>query len=248
MRRGGGGAPPPFISLASGTFARALVAYQRNSGPTAGAFYAQVAADTMRYETLTSGGSLALIEGARTNNIKNSRNRAAAGWNAGSLVTETASQTGIDGVASAYREEVQSGGFARYPTTIATTGPFVASQWEKRGGANTTYHSQVSNGAFIHAESLTGLLTTWRRTPIRAPSGTSGNYILTDGRTGVVDTGTGPRDTVSDWAVCIVSDLERRRNGQDAPRRYADVGDCARRSTFWHARLPARPPDLVLDA
>ncbi len=199
MRRGGGGAPLPFVPLASGTFARALVAYQRNSDPTSGAFYAQVAANALRYETLTSGGRLALIEGARTNNVKNSRDRAAAGWNAGSLVTETASQTGIDGVASAYREEVSSGGFARFPTTIATAGPFVASQWEKRGGSNTTYHSQVSNGAFIHAESPTGLLTTWLRTPIRAPSGTSGNYILTDGRTGVVDTGTGPRDTVSDF-------------------------------------------------
>ena len=195
---GGGGVRVPTVRLSTGAFARALAALQRDSDPASGAFMTSVGLNVLRYETLASGGRLALVESAATTGAKNNRNRAGSGWNAGSSVVETSGQIGPDGVASAYREEVSSGGFSPWLTTVATSGPFVASQWIKRGGANTSKHAQAYNGAiFTHSESDTGLTAVWQRDVIRIATGTSGTYVPVDGRTGAV-IAAGARDVVSD--------------------------------------------------
>lgn len=193
------GGRTPLVSLASGTFARALAAYQRDSDPTSGAFMTVVGTNVLRWETLASGGRLAFIEGARTNSVRYSRDRSQPGyWQAGSMVIETSGQAGPDGAALAYREQVTSGGFARYAVSIATAAPFVASQWIKRGGSNTSRFAQVYNLAVLTtSESASDLSATWMRDVIRVAGGTSDIYIPVDGRAGS-SIAAGDRDEVSD--------------------------------------------------
>lgn len=197
FRRGEGGAAPPFISLATGTFARNLAALARNGAWTPGTVLDTYAIDAPAYEMI-DGLRLLRIEGERTNNARSSRNRAGAGWSAGSLVTETSGQAGPDGVASAYREEVQSLGFSRYIVPLATSNPCVFSCYQKAGaGSDGSYQMRTRGTAFVYHEATSGLATAWERGVMRVTDAAAVIAIPCDGRAGTI-TFAGARDTITD--------------------------------------------------
>lgn len=192
----------PILDLTTGDFSRNLVAYYRTGALTSGTIYAQAAVNTLRWDDHgDTAGALALIEGARTNYAKYSRDRSNGVWSPGSSNTNTSGQAGADGTSVAYREQVGSGGYSAYQTSIspAAAFPACASLWMRRGGADTDYLIVTYDGSLIGAGSATGLTTEWVRDFVRTTTGDLIAIIPTDGRaiSGVL--AAGARDVISDF-------------------------------------------------
>lgn len=236
---GGGGVPPPIVSLANGTFTRNLAAFQRDSDPTSGAFMTNVGVNVLRYETLTSGGRLALIEGARVQSVRNSRARS-TGWTAGTG-TDTINEVGCDGTANAADHIVVTATqFSKYAVPVtAPAAPFCASHWQKQpsGGTNTSYHLASSTGAIVHVDAATGLGAAWSRIVARNLAGTSTLTIPCDGRIG----------NVAAAAHDLVSDLVQIEGGRFASSAILNATGAAVTRPADTLTFAAAPAGLLTD-